>query len=162
MTTATAKTMIELFKFNHDIIHMQLKDITHAESLLQLPFRGNCLNWVVGHLLGIRQECLEYLDLPGVLTEAEVKTYQYGSEPITSADQATDLESLVKRLDESLPVLVDHLENISQEELDRVIEHWYGARPLAEALFFAQWHEAYHTGQLEQLRQLTGKNDKVL
>lgn len=162
MTTHTAKVWIELLKFNNNVIHMQLKDITHAESLLQLPFRGNCMNWVIGHILGIRHECLAYLGLPGVLTDAEVNTYQYGSEPITSAEQASDLESMVKRLDESLEALTAHLEGISREALFAEVDHWMGKRPIAEALSFAQWHEAYHTGQLEQLRQLTGKNDKVI
>lgn len=162
MTPVTAKMQIEILKFNNNVIHMQLKDITHAESLLQLPFRGNCMNWVIGHILGIRHECLTYMGLPGVLTEAEVNTYQYGSEPITSAEQASDLDSMVKRLDETLLTLVNHLEKITKEELFIEVQHWLGARPLAEALSYAQWHEAYHTGQLEQLRQLAGKNDKVI
>jgi uncharacterized damage-inducible protein DinB len=33
---------------------------------------------------------------------------------------------------------------------------------MAERLAFAHWHETYHVGQLELLRQLTGKNDKVI
>jgi hypothetical protein len=27
---------------------------------------------------------------------------------------------------------------------------------------FSHWHETYHVGQLELLRQLAGKNDKVI
>ena len=32
----------------------------------------------------------------------------------------------------------------------------------AEFLHFLLWHETYHTGQTELLRQLTGVNDKVI
>lgn len=32
---------------------------------------------------------------------------------------------------------------------------------LGAALPFFLWHESYHTGQLELLRQLAGMNDKV-
>jgi uncharacterized damage-inducible protein DinB len=162
MTPPAAKTLIDLLQFNHEIIHLQLKDITHAESLLQPPFRGNCMNWVIGHILDVRQGWLNLLGLPGILTEDEQKVYGYGSEPITTVAQASHLDSLVKRLDESLVTLVDKLENITQADLDHEVEIWRGPLPLAQALSFMQWHEAYHTGQLELLRQLAGKNDHVI
>ncbi len=162
MTPPAAKTLMDLMQFNNETIHMQLKDISHDQSLLQLPFRGNCLNWVIGHILEVRQEWLDMLGLPGIMTEAERKSYGYGSEEITCADQAIDLDSLVKRLDESQVTLAAKLESLSQAELDREVEIWRGKVPLAQALSFFQWHDAYHTGQLEQLRQLAGKDDKVI
>lgn len=162
MLPPAAKTLIDLLQFNHDIIHLQLKDITHAESLVQPPFRGNCMNWVIGHILGVREEYLELLGLPGVLSETEKIIYGYGSEPIVDPTRASDLNSLVKRLDASLDILVNKLGNLSQAELDNQVQIWRGPLPLAEALSFMQWHEAYHTGQLELLRQLAGKNDHVI
>jgi uncharacterized damage-inducible protein DinB len=162
MAIAAAKTLMDLLEFNQTIIHEQLKDITPAESLLQLPYRGNCMNWVLGHLLGIRQGWLQFLGLPGVLSDEELKKYGYGSDPVTCAEQAIPLESLVKRLDDTLTTLVDKLESLSQDELDREVEIWRGKMPLSQALFFYLWHESYHTGQLEQLRQLAGKNDHVI
>jgi hypothetical protein len=33
---------------------------------------------------------------------------------------------------------------------------------VAQWLHFLLWHEAYHLGNLEILRQLTGKDDKVI
>ena len=36
----------DLFKTNHYILNRQIEGLTHEDSLLQLPFRGNCLNWV--------------------------------------------------------------------------------------------------------------------
>ena len=162
MNPPAAKMLIDLLQFNHGIIHQQLNDITHVESLLQLPFQGNCMNWVLAHILTVHQEWLEMLCLPGILTEAEQKAYGYGSEPVTCAEQAIDLDTLVKRLDESLVTVVSRLENITQAELDREVEIWRGKQPLSQALSFFQWHETYHTGQLEQLRQLAGKNDHVV
>jgi uncharacterized damage-inducible protein DinB len=32
----------------------------------------------------------------------------------------------------------------------------------AEHITFSIWHETYHVGQLELLRQLAGKNDKII
>ncbi len=159
---ATTQTFINVYQQNHNVIHLQLKDVTHAESLLQPPYRGNCLNWVIGHILGIRDECLELLGRPGLLSAAEAKMYGYGSEPVTDSAHAIDLDSLVERLDQSLGILVDELGCLSDEELQREARIWRGRVPLSEAIAFMQWHEAYHTGQLEQLRQLTGKNDHVI
>ena len=162
MTPPAAKILIDLMQFNHEVIHLQLKDITHAESLIQPLFRGNCMNWVIGHILDVRQGWLDLLGLPGILSAGEQKKYGYGSEPITTADQACQLDSLVSRLDESLATLVGKLESLTQADLDREVEIWRGKLPLAQALSFFQWHEAYHTGQLELLRQLAGKNDHVI
>lgn len=158
----TAQTLIDLLQQNHNVIQMQLKDITHEESLIQPPYRGNCLNWVVGHILGIRDGYLGLLGLPGQLSEAEEKMYGYGSEPLTDSAQASPLDSLVQRLDTSLGILIDELGCLSPAELEREARIWKGPMPLSEALSHMQWHEAYHAGQLEQLRQLAGKNDHVI
>lgn len=162
MIPPVAHSLIELYQFNHNIIQEQLKDITHAESLLQLPFRGNCMNWVIGHILCIRDECLELLGLPGLLTEAESKKYGYGSEPITDAARASDLDSMLTQLDESLSIIVSKLESLTQADLDREARIWRGPLPLSDAISFMLWHESYHSGQLELLRQLAGKNDHVI
>ncbi len=155
-------TLIELYKNNHDTIHMQLEGISQAESLLQLPFRGNCLNWVVGHILGTRGEALKLMGLPGTLNPEEGKIYGYGSDPLTDPAKACDLDSMLARLDESLERVVNGLASLSPAELEREVRIWRGPMPLIEAISFVQWHESYHTGQLEYLRQLAGKNDKVI
>ena len=162
MGTSSTKVLIEIYKNNHDIIHKQLNEISHDESLLQLPFRGNCMNWVVGHILGVRGEALELMGLPGTLNPVEEKIYGYGSDPLTDPAKACDLNSMVIRLDESLVRIIDGLESLSPADLDRQVRIWRGPLPLITALSYIQWHESYHSGQLELLRQLAGKNDKVI
>lgn len=162
MDASSPKILVELYQNNHDIIHKQLAEISHEDSLLQLPFRGNCMNWVVGHILGVRGEALELMGLPGTLNPAEEKIYGYGSDPLTDAEKACDLTSMVNRLDESLDKVINGLVSLSSAELDCQVSIWRGPMPLIAALSFIQWHESYHTGQLELLRQLAGKNDKVI
>jgi hypothetical protein len=43
----TAKDLIGASERNLGIIKAQTEGLSHADSLLQLPFRGNCLNWVL-------------------------------------------------------------------------------------------------------------------
>ena len=81
------KEMIhELFKTNHWVFTHQTDGLTHDDSLLQLPFRGNCLNWVIGHVLVSRENILAMMGIQGTWTEEEIARYRGGSEPITSAD----------------------------------------------------------------------------
>jgi uncharacterized damage-inducible protein DinB len=163
MTSTTfAAVLTRLFNNNHQILLQQVKDITQEESLLQPPFRGNCLNWVVGHILGVYGECLEVMGMTGTQNEAEVKTYGYGSEALTDCAKAGELPELLHRLDEGLERITLQLASMSAGELEREVTIWLGPVSLIEALFVMQWHASYHTGQLELLRQLAGKNDKVI
>jgi hypothetical protein len=162
MSVSCAKVMTNLLVLNHDIIHMQLKDITQAESMIQPPFRGNCLNWVVGHILSIYGEMLEKLDDEGTLSEAEQKAYGYGSEPLCDPARAGELKEMVNRLDSALLRITARLGSMPAEDFECEVTIWRGPMALIEALLVMQWHASYHTGQLELLRQLAGKNDKVI
>ena len=62
-----------------------------------------------------------------------------------------DLDVSQERLDAALA-------GLTTEDLERVVDD----RTLAERLTFDYWHEAYHTGQTELLRQLAGADDKVI
>lgn len=162
MKTSTSHILIELFNFNNEIIHTQVKGLTQTESLLQPPFQGNCLNWVIGHIVGVRSQCLKQMELPGVQSDAENKIYGYGSDPLTDPAKACDLQAMLQKIDESLQTIVDKLGSLSETDMEREVKIWRGNVALSEALAFMQWHESYHSGQLELLRQLAGKNDKTI
>jgi hypothetical protein len=153
---------IRLFKHNHEILHMQVKDITQTESMLQLPFEGNCLNWVVGHILDTYNICLGWLDQPILWNEADTRVYAHGSDPLTDPNRALELSEMLSKLDTGIVQITIRLASLATIELERVIDYWFGKVTLIEALFFMHWHASYHTGQLEQLRQLANKHDKVL
>ena len=57
----------------------------HADSLLQLPFRGNCLNWVLGHLLDNRDDVLKALGAQRIMNDNSAALYRRGSAPIASS-----------------------------------------------------------------------------
>jgi uncharacterized damage-inducible protein DinB len=160
MTPTQSILFNHLFENNHEMIQMLVKDITQAESMLQLPFEGNCLNWVVGHILDTYSICLEWLGQPAIRSEAEARTYGYGSEPMTDPAKACDLIEMLERLDLASKQIMVTLASLTTAELEGEIEIWRGKVSLIEALFFMQWHASYHTGQLEQLRELAGKNDQ--
>jgi hypothetical protein len=42
------------------------------------------------------------------------------------------------------------------------VKDFRGEITLGNRLFFIYYHETYHVGQTELLRQLAGKNDKII
>lgn len=159
----TVTDLIESLERNLDIIKAQTQGLTHADSLLQLPFRGNCLNWVIGHIADNRNTMLHFLGEEGILDEAHAARYGYGSEPVCGdAGDILTLEELLVALEQSQKALVARLQTIPAEDLAREVQSWLGTTRLGQLIFFLYWHESYHTGQTEALRQLAGKGDKVI
>jgi hypothetical protein len=58
--------------------------------------------------------------------------------------------------------LVAGVQALPAAELERVVTFANNPRPLGGFLAFLDWHESYHVGQLELLRQLAGKVDKII
>jgi uncharacterized damage-inducible protein DinB len=159
---SSSETLVDLFDVNLWVIKKQLDGLTHADSLLQLPFRGNCLNWVLGHIVASRDGILKLLGESPIWSEEESAAYGRGTEPITCDGDVHSLEKLLNDLDRSQNILIAALGRIPQEELEKTIETFRGERTLGNHVAFLLWHEGYHVGQLELLRQLAGKDDSVI
>jgi len=167
MSTLPAQ-FIPLFERTTWIVNEQAKDLTHADSLIQPPFRGNCFNWVLGHLTEGRDRMLTALGLPTCLSEDETDFYKRGSEPITAEaitgsdePQAIPLPDLLRTFNDQHDRLVDHFQQASPESLAEIAFPERGTS-VGEWVAFLHWHETYHVGQLELLRQLSGVDDAVI
>lgn len=157
-----AETMSKSFDLTRRVIHMQTEGLTNADSLIQPPFRGNCLNWVLGHILVGRSQVLGHLGESQFWGEEKEARYRSGSEPMTADEQALSLEQLLADLDRSQERIATALESVSPELLAEPLESGESERSRGQAVAFLHWHETYHTGQLELLRQLAGKNDAII
>jgi uncharacterized damage-inducible protein DinB len=159
----TTTDLIGGLERNLGVIRAQTEGLSHADSLLQLPFRGNCLNWVLGHMADNRNTMLLLLGEEAIIGEAHAKRYGYGSEPVCGdADDILTLEQLLRALEQSQGALTARLEEITAEELAGEVQSFLGTTTLGQLIFFLFWHETYHVGQPEYLRQLAGKDDKVI
>ena len=155
--------LAEYYGMNVQIVQDQCEGLTHAQSLLQLPFRGNCLNWVVGHLVAGRHGLLVSAGQRGVLTEEQAARYDYGSEPVTcDGPDVIPLLDLLHLLEVSQERLTAWLQKATPEELAKEIPFAGRTMTLGEKAFFLYFHDSYHTGQTEILRQLAGTNDAVI
>jgi uncharacterized damage-inducible protein DinB len=159
----TAQEIANTFAANLWIIKKQTDDLTHEDSLLQPPFRGNCLNWVLGHIVVGRNRALALLQQEQVWGETERERYETGSDPVVSGEEGVwTLEQLLGALDLAQERIVAGLEHKTPEELAKVVPFRGRDSAIADAIRGLAWHETYHTGQTELLRQLAGKNDRVI
>jgi uncharacterized damage-inducible protein DinB len=154
MNLPDAESLTQSYATNHWLIKNITEGLTNADSLVQPPYDGNCLNWVLGHILAGRHTALKLAGAAPVWSQEEVDRYNTGSSPITSSEQALPLEKLLGDLDRSQERIAAALGDISKVELMEEVETDRGLKPIAEHLAGLHWHETYHTGQLELLRDL--------
>jgi uncharacterized damage-inducible protein DinB len=151
------------FGLNLNIIRMQTEGLTHEDSLLQPSFRSNCMNWVLGHIATNRNRVLTTLGEEPVLSAEETVRYETSSDPITGEEEGIlTLVMLLAALERAQEKIAAALGKITVEELAREIEVGDRTMTLGQRLFGLYFHETYHTGQTEILRQLAGMDDKVI
>ncbi len=158
----TTRQLAGAFARNAGLIAQQVQDLTHADSLIQPPVRGNCLNWVLGHIAVHRDYVLEALGEEKVLGEAPIARYDRGSAPILGEGEGVlPLATLLAAIDQSQVNIAAALTRLSPAELEKEAPK-SEPRTVAEMASFLYWHETYHTGQTELLRQLAGTDDRIM
>ena len=135
-------------------IKEQTENLTHADSMKQLPFPGNCMNWLLGHILVYRDEYLGAIDGVSAPDAAEFAIYGGGSEPLTDSTKAIPLDILIERLDASSVRIKEAFQSLTEEKLNQPYESWAGNTLDDHLHFYVVVHEAMHLGQLEILREL--------
>ena len=155
--------VVEAFARNWRIIQAQTEGLSHAQCLLQLPFRGNCMNWVLGHIAANRNNLLMLLGEEPILTAEESARYKHGSEPVCEdGEDVIPLGRLLNLLQHSQERIAAAIPQLTSDDLRRKVRDHRGEITLANRLFFLYYHETYHTGQTELLRQLAGTDDKII
>ena len=154
--------LAKAFARNANIVKSQARDLIHEDSLIQPPFYGNCLNWVLGHLVSNHDDILDSLGEPR-LFEGRLDRYKRESEPLTHEDEGTiRFEELVEWFERGQIKISDSLNRADDAFLSREITSGERKTTVAQRVFFYYFHETYHVGQTELFRQLAGKNDKVI
>ncbi|GAB5494297.1 MAG: hypothetical protein Phog2KO_45120 [Phototrophicaceae bacterium] len=152
---------------NQWLIEKQVEGLSHEQSMIAPPFRANRLNWVIGHIVEHRDWMLRALDENTLMTAKDVMLYRRGSEALQDDSPVMDLVSLMALMKRAKDCLISA---ISQANEDFLIEkpqtgillESHKDKTRFERLQGLLWHETYHMGQLELLRQLAGTNDAIL
>ncbi len=147
----------------YQMILQQVADLTQADSLLQPQLGGNCMNWVLGHYADSLINLLTVLG--GTLPEdlPSLECYRRESEPILEeAEGVLRLNVLVQSCDKLTTAITTRLDLLSEQDFDAEINLWGSKARRGWWAFFFFFHNTYHLGQLEYLRNLAGKTEKVI
>jgi hypothetical protein len=159
----TKEEFSKLLAWEGDIMLKQLNGLTHADSLLQPQPGGNCLNWVMGHLVVNQVDILRVLDAELPADLPDLGHYGYGSEPILCEGPGVlNLSVLLETYNQLTTCITDRLAQMTETDFDEEIEFFQGKNRRGYVAFFFFFHHSYHIGQLEQLRNLAGRTEKVI
>ncbi len=159
----TKEQLAEGFGLNIRLIKLQTAGLSHADSLIQTPYNINCMNWVLGHIAVNRDNVMRLIEAEPLLSETETLRYKTESDPVTEdGADIMQLEKLLEVLTTGQTRIAAALDALSEADLSDEIQVGQRMMPLGTRLYGFYFHDTYHTGQTDLLRQIAGANDKVV
>lgn len=159
----TASDLAKSFGRNTSILGMQVAGLSHEDSLIQTPYNINCLNWTLGHILVYRDRVLTTAGGTPQFPDGELDRYRRESEPILEDGPGVlPLDRLTAAIESSQNAINEVLGNLPDEGFSAEQEVDGRIVTVAQRLHFDYFHDTYHTGQTEILRQVAGTNDAVI
>ena len=152
MSTPKAQSLLEKYQFHNRIMHHFIDGLSHEESVLQLPFEHNCMNWILGHIVTNRSHVLETVGVDHGWQDEVRALYHQDTQPVSEETPSIKFDRLIAYLDESVELLETALENISEEWLNEKYTNYRGEKTRYEHIDSFHWHESFHLGQLEILK----------
>ena len=170
MSTAApaADRGIETFRhqagMTRQVVRMNLEGVTHEESLIQPRPDGNCLNWVLGHLVCIYGRALALFGQPPETLGGALDRYDRGSPPLTDPAEAIDLNELLAAWDTVTERWDAGLAAFPAGTLDQPAPFSPSGNPdetTRSLISTVAFHQAYHAGQTGILRRVAGKEGAI-
>lgn len=152
MPTPKAQSVLQDYEFHTMLIHRFVDGITHEESIYQLPFEHNCMNWILGHIVTNRSHVLETVGAAHEWQDEVRALYHTETPPVTPESPSVKFETLITYLDEGMKLLKAVLEDVSEEWLDENHSNYRGEKTRYTHVTSFHWHESFHLGQLEILK----------
>jgi uncharacterized damage-inducible protein DinB len=169
MTSTVPTTTGEIDLWRHQtrmtraVVGANLAGLTHEDSLAQPRPGGNCLNWVLGHLLSVYDGMLPLVKQEPVMGEGALKRYVRGAAPIQDRDEALDFQQMLSAWNQALDRVDAGLAGLTPDELDRPVKSPTGNpnETLRSLITTVMFHQAYHAGQTAVLRRIAGKEGAI-
>jgi len=154
-----AETLRHMFGLSTRALGANLEGFTAEDALAQPPGGGNCVNWVVGHIVVHRNHMLRALGREPVWGADADARYDRGSPPVTGAEGALPLAALTEALERSRDAVLAALGAATDEQLAAAPAEASGSAtgPIGRRLALLMVHEGYHAGQVGTLRRIGGR-----
>jgi uncharacterized damage-inducible protein DinB len=150
------KSLIKAFEYDAEVIHNQLVNVSHKESLVQLTTGGHSMNWLFGHIVCYRWPPLQRVNADQVWTEEQRARYSNGSAPIGSDGPGVfQLPELIMFYNQTQERLIAGLEKMTGKQLNQPTER--GDNTVLDTLWYYHFHETYHIGQMTMIGAHLGK-----
>lgn len=154
---STREKLIQSFEITRRLVHKFADGLSNEDSVAVPSFKANNFNWVTGHILVSRARVLDLLGRPQVLSSAEAVLYETGSDLVTD-NTAVPLARLLAALDASQAEISQGLQTAGEDELAALYDS-ERKQTVLERIEGLHWHETYHLGQLEILRQVSAEKE---
>jgi uncharacterized damage-inducible protein DinB len=154
----TRTYLIAQLELSYGALFRNLEGVTHEESLIVPQPGGNCLNWVLGHIVASRNRVMTQMGIAPVWQLDLAFHYSGRDEANWTRAKAVDLKTISTDLVRSQQEMLNALEQMPEGMLTTPDEQ---GRSLADMLGFFAFHEAYHVGQIGLLRRIIGKEGVI-
>lgn len=150
-----------VFRLVNFSLERNLEGITHAHTLFQPEQAGNTINWLLGHLLQVRQYALQDALGEAILDPATLTMYD--TKTAFDPEKALHLDELREKLDLSFAALNDAFDALTDEQLAEVMPKPFFNAPVTrgQQVNFYSFHEGYHIGQIALIRRLLGMSGQI-
>lgn len=128
------------------IVSLNTEGITDEESMIFPNGDANCMNWILGHLIYIRNAFLNILGEKAVWDGEKFSCYNRGENPLERQSEFITFEELKSYFQESQNRLENALNTIEHFNPDTISD-----------IATLSLHEIYHGGQFGYLRRILGK-----
>ncbi|MFP3834106.1 hypothetical protein [Chryseobacterium sp. SIMBA_028] len=128
------------------IVSLNTEGITHEESMIFPNDEANCMNWILGHLIYIRNSLLNILGEESIWDSEKFSCYNRGEiawDRKTEFINFDELKSYLQQSQDKLEAKLNILESFKEENVKDI-----------STLCL---HEIYHGGQLGYLRRILGR-----
>lgn len=150
----------QLARAIHGVVRKNMEGVNQKESLVQPQPEGNCMNWVMGHLLRVYENALLALGQKPMIEGGGFERYKRGGEAMKNPEDAMEITKLMEDWDEATKRLDAGLASLTVELLDEKAPFLPGKDPnetVRTRLTTILFHQGYHAGQLGLLRRIAGK-----
>ena len=155
--------LVAAFERNTWVIEAQTDGLSHEDSLIQTEWNINCLNWVIGHIVQGRDDLLNSLGHERLMSPEVSERYARESDPVVEdGPNVLQLSELVVLVRQNQDRLSEVLGGMTLEDFAKERTRGDRTYTVGSSVHFRYFHDTYHTGQTELLRQIAGAGDKII